>query len=142
MRLGRIGFDHIAGFLKDGATALQGHPELVGTIERVSAVELSALMASGEPPTVLDVRNVPECQSKRIEGSLNIPLNRLSSRMADIPRGRRIAVHCAGGYRSAMAASLLRLQGNLDVTDLVGGLAAWEGAHLPLLSGSPAEQAS
>lgn len=65
-----------------------------------------------------------------IEGSLNIPLTHLDERIDEIPSGRPVAVHCEGGYRSAIAASLLQKLGRHDVHDIVGGYKAWLAAKL------------
>ena len=60
-----------------------------------------------------------------IPGSINIPLAQLPRRLEEIPKGRPVVVHCAGGYRSSVAASLLRKEGWTDVSDLLGGYSAW-----------------
>jgi hydroxyacylglutathione hydrolase len=137
MRLGRIGFDRIAGFLKGGMASLQGRPDLVARVERVTAQALAEMMAGPEPPVVLDVRGPGERGAKRIEGSVSIPLPHLEERrgevVAGLPKGRRLVVHCASGYRSSIAASLLERHGVM-ATDLVGGIAAWEAAGLPVIS--------
>jgi hydroxyacylglutathione hydrolase len=59
-----------------------------------------------------------------------MPLNHLEARLADIPRDREVVVHCASGYRSSIAASLLAQHGLTQVADLVGGFAAWEASQL------------
>ena len=91
-------------------------------------------LAGAAPPVVLDVRTPGEWSAERIAGSVNLPLSHLQERMGEVPRDRRIAVHCAGGYRSAIAASLLHQAGVTDVVEIAGGLAAWKAAHLPLVS--------
>jgi glyoxylase-like metal-dependent hydrolase (beta-lactamase superfamily II)/rhodanese-related sulfurtransferase len=132
MRLGRIGFDNVAGYLKDGMTALEPHPEMVKSVERITAPALNDKLAAGETLTVLDVRAPQELEEKgAIEGSLNIPLNRLRERVSEVPRDQTVVVHCAGGYRSAIAASLLQQEGFDNLMDLVGGFKAWETSHLP-----------
>ena len=125
MRLGRIGFDRVAGYLADGMLALESRPELVATTERVSPEELAEELHQTAPPFVLDVRAPRECSQNRIEGSVNIPLNQLPARLAEVPRDRRVVVHCAAGYRSAIAASLLQQQGFENLADLAGGMQAW-----------------
>jgi rhodanese-related sulfurtransferase len=89
-------------------------------------------LAGAEPPLVLDIRNLPEWKAKHIPQSLNIPLNHLQERIAEIPRGRRIAVHCAGGYRSSIAAGILHQHGVTNLIEMAGGLAAWDAAKLPV----------
>ena len=132
LRLGRIGFDHVRGFLADGLAALANRPELIATTERVSPTDFNAELASS--PVILDIRNPREWSTKHIPGSVNIPLNHLQERLAEVPRDRRIAVHCAGGYRSSAAASILHQHGITNLIEMTGGLAAWESAKLPLVS--------
>ena len=130
MRLGRIGFDKVAGYLKGGMQALAPRPDLVRRTQRITAATLGEHLAAPEPPLVLDVRMPGEWQEKHIEGSRNIPLNHIEKHIDEIPRDRHIVVHCAGGYRSAIAASILERCGLENVADLVGGIAAWEAAQL------------
>jgi len=140
LRLGRIGFDHVKGHLRGGMEALAERPDLVWPTERVPAQVIAdevAANGNGEShaaPFVLDVRNPREWAARHIPGSVNIPLNHLQERIAEVPRDRRIAVHCAGGYRSSVAASILHQHGITNLIELAGGLAAWEAAKLPVLS--------
>jgi len=130
LRLGRIGLDIVAGYLDGGMEALVGHDELVGRVERVTAAVLAEQLEEPDPPLLLDVRTEREWREKRIAASTNIPLTRLAQRMGELPRERPIVVHCASGYRAAIAASLLLAAGFDQVADLVGGLAAWESWRL------------
>jgi rhodanese-related sulfurtransferase/glyoxylase-like metal-dependent hydrolase (beta-lactamase superfamily II) len=130
MRLGRIGFDNVAGYLDAGMQALDPRPDLVARIERITAPTLAEQLASDDPPHVLDVRTEEEWQSGRIEGSQNIPLNHLLERLDEVPGDRPLVVHCATGYRSSIAASLLTRNGITDAADLVGGMDAWEASKL------------
>jgi len=134
VRLGRIGFDHIVGFLREGLRSLEARPDLTATTERVSAPLAAEQLAGGEP-IVLDVRAPREREQKHVAGSVHVPLNHLADRMADLPRDRPILVYCAGGYRSSIAASLLKRRGFPHVGEIAGGIAAWEAAQLPLVSG-------
>jgi rhodanese-related sulfurtransferase len=65
---------------------------------------------------------------------VNIPLNHLQERIAEIPRDHRIAVHCAGGYRSSIAVSILHRHGITNLIEMAGGLTAWEASRLPVVS--------
>jgi len=114
--------------------ALAGRPDLVWQTEQVSPLVAAEELASADAPLVLDIRTPREWSTKHIAGSVNIPLNHLQERIAEIPRDRRIAVHCAGGYRSSIAASILHQYGITSLIELAGGLAAWEAAKLPLAS--------
>ena len=130
LRLGRIGFDNVAGYLKDGLRSLESRPDLTATTERLSAPFSAQLMSSGEPPQLIDVRTPSEHDQKSIKSSLSIPLNHLSERAQELPRDRPVLVYCAGGYRSSIAASLLQQKGFEHVTEIAGGMAAWEAAKL------------
>jgi hydroxyacylglutathione hydrolase len=132
LRLGRIGFDIVAGYLRDGVHALESRPELVVRTDRIAPAAVSALLASSRPPLVLDVRTAREWGTKHIEGSVNIPLSQLRERVDELPRDRELIVHCAGGYRSSIAASLLEQRGFANLLEVTGGLAAWEAAKLPV----------
>jgi hydroxyacylglutathione hydrolase len=132
MRLGRIGFDHVAGYLDGGMEAAGDREDLVRRMRRVTAPMLAELLAGPEPPVVLDVRTDTERQDAAIAGSMHIPLQHLAERLAEVRRGTRgIVVHCASGYRSSIGASLLETHGVRDVADLAGGIAAWKASQLP-----------
>jgi glyoxylase-like metal-dependent hydrolase (beta-lactamase superfamily II)/rhodanese-related sulfurtransferase len=130
-RLGRIGFDHVAGYLQGGMGALRDRPDLVEHIDRVTAVALAEQLSGKEPPIVIDVRSEKEWSAGHIAGSRNVPLNHLRERVAEVPSDRPVVIHCEGGYRSAIAASLLAQEGRQNVTDLVGGFKAWAASKLP-----------
>jgi glyoxylase-like metal-dependent hydrolase (beta-lactamase superfamily II)/rhodanese-related sulfurtransferase len=132
LRLGRIGFDHVVGYLQDGMLGLQARPDLTAVTERLSAPFAAERLASAAPPQLLDVRAPGEHQAKSIPGSVHIPLTHLAERVAELSRDRAVLVHCAGGYRSSVAASLLQRHGFTDVSEIAGGLAAWEAAGLPV----------
>jgi hydroxyacylglutathione hydrolase len=132
MRLGRIGFDHVAGYLEGGLESLETRPDLLRSTDRLSADLAAARLASSHPPVVVDVRAPGERASAFISGSLHIPLTRLSERLAELPSDRPLLVHCAGGYRSSIAASLLKREGFTDVGEIAGGITAWEAAKLPV----------
>jgi hydroxyacylglutathione hydrolase len=131
VRLGRIGFDHIVGFLKDGLTSAASRPELTATTERVSA-NVAAERVAQDNALIVDIRGPGERDQKSIPGSVGIPLNHLIDRASELPSGRPILLHCAGGYRSSIAASLLQRLGMTQVSEIAGGIAAWETAALPL----------
>ncbi len=139
VRLGRIGFDDVKGYLKGGLDSLNSRPDLVRRIERATAVALAELRTSSDPPVIVDVRSEKEWNSGHIPGSLNIPLNHLREKIASLPADRMIVVHCEGGYRSAIAASLLAQTGHARVMDLVGGFKAWVASQLPVEKETAAE---
>ena len=132
LRLGRIGFDHVAGYLKDGLQSLESRPELLAFTERLSAAYAAELMSSSQPPVIIDVRAPREREQKRIAESLGIPLNHLEENLTKLPRDRTLLVYCAGGYRSSIAASLLQRSGFNPVGEIAGGIVGWEAANLPV----------
>lgn len=125
MRLGRIGFDQVVGYLKNGMEALNHRPDLVARTDRMTAATLAEQLRTAEPPVVLDVRAESEWKIQHIDTSVNIPLNHLEKRLGEVTRDRQVVVHCATGYRSSIAASLLEKHGIKNVMDLVGGMEAW-----------------
>jgi rhodanese-related sulfurtransferase len=114
--------------------ALADRPDLLSSVSQVMAPEVAADLAKAGPPFLLDVRAPREWAARHIEGSRNLPLNRLRDRLGEIPRDRSIIVHCAGGYRSSIAASLLQQQGITRLLEMTGGLAAWDAASLPVVA--------
>ena len=134
MRLGRIGFDHVGGYLEGGMLALEERPDLIRQTVRITATTLAEQLLSSDPPVLLDVRREQEWQDKRIEGSINIPLNELQERIGEVPTTQRVIVHCASGYRASIAESLLAFYEQENHIDLIGGIAAWEAAKLPTVS--------
>lgn len=131
MRLGRIGFDNVAGYLAGGMEALAHRPELIRTIPRITAPALQEMAHSTQQPWILDVRAPMEHATVHIPGARSIPLTHLAERLSEIPEDERVVVHCEGGYRSAIACSLLTASGRTNVTDLVGGIKAWIASRLP-----------
>jgi len=134
IRLGRIGFDHVAGYLKDGLRSLESRPDLTVTTDRLSAPFAAALLSGPQPPLAIDVRTPRERDQKHIAGSLGIPLNHLTENLEKLPKDRLLLVYCAGGYRSSIAASLLQSRGVRHVSEIAGGIVGWEAANLPVQS--------
>jgi glyoxylase-like metal-dependent hydrolase (beta-lactamase superfamily II)/rhodanese-related sulfurtransferase len=125
-RLARIGFDRVLGHAADPEWLFLAHPEEMRQAARLTTDTLRAELASAHPPVVLDVRNASEREHGRfIPGALHIPLTELVARRTELPAGRRVVVHCGGGNRSSVAASLLRAYGRTEVYDLIGGYHAW-----------------
>ncbi len=129
MRLGRIGFHNVKGFLKDGMESLKDHTDLVSKTQRISAAAIDEL--EGET-TIIDIRNENEWEGGHIKDSINIPLNRLADRIAEVPMSGQVIVVCQGGYRSMIAASLLEKESRINIFDLVGGYQAWVTTKRPV----------
>lgn len=134
LRLGRIGFDRVSGFLEGGLATAAERPELIVSTERLSPEVTAVRLASPAPPLLVDVRTPGERSQKHIAGSEHIPLTRLAERAKDLPTDRPLLIYCAGGYRSSIAASVLQHLGHAAVSELAGGIAAWEAAGLAVQS--------
>lgn len=130
MRLARVGSDNTVGYLtveRHGVLPVE-LSDLVGAAARVTPAELDGLLAE-DAVVLVDIRNPGEVELGRIPGSIHIPLAQLRTRLDMLPTDKPIVVHCAGGWRSSVAASLLRAQGFDNVSDLAGGYNAWVDAH-------------
>jgi len=134
MRLGRIGFDRVVGYLSGGLSAADPRPETIATTLRLSPEVAAAHLASPDRPLMIDVRSPREHDEHQIEGAIHRPLNSWRQRLPDVDRDRPVIVFCAGGYRSSIAASLLQRAGFTNVSELAGGFTAWESAGLPVSS--------
>ncbi|MEM9588444.1 MAG: rhodanese-like domain-containing protein, partial [Planctomycetota bacterium] len=111
--------------------SLAEHEDQIETTNRITAVAASEMPGD---PLIVDVRKEAEWNDGHIDGSLNVPLHRLVSRLDELPRDQAMIVHCQGGYRSAIAISVLQGAGFADTYDLVGGYKAWVGSGLPVIA--------
>ncbi|MFE6977511.1 rhodanese-like domain-containing protein [Streptomyces sp. NPDC057682] len=131
-RLARIGFDRVGGYLRSPDDALAAAGDEVAPASRLTAAQLREALDGEAAPLVVDVRGCGErSENGTIDAALHIPLGELPSRMAEIDRDRPVVVHCAGGHRSSIAASLLRHHGFADVSDVLGGYGAWAATAAP-----------
>ena len=130
LRLARIGSDGAIGYLTvagDGQFPAE-LADLVQAAPRTTVTELDELLAE-DAVTLIDIRNPGEREGGAIPDSLHIPLAQLRLRLDEVPDDKPIVVHCAGGWRSSVAASLLRANGIGRVSDLLGGYNAWADAQ-------------
>jgi hydroxyacylglutathione hydrolase len=125
-RLARIGFDRVVGYLD--LAALAAAPEAARQASRLDVDQLVAARADVDP-VLVDVRNPGEVSQGTIEGAVTVPLSQLRARLGELDPQRPTVVYCASGFRSSIAASLLRVAGFEDVSDLKGGFNAWSALH-------------
>jgi hydroxyacylglutathione hydrolase len=130
MRLARIGFDDVIGVLEDPAAVFVEHPEAVERSSRLTVDDLMERQRSAELQ-IVDVRNRGELEAGTIPGARTLALPELVGRLDELDRDTPTVVYCAGGYRSSIAASLMRANGFADVSDLLGGYGAWVTAASP-----------
>lgn len=132
VRLARIGFDGVLGFLDDPRELLIDRPDLVEASSRVTIEQLAELVGLIPQIQLVDVRNPGEAALGTLSGARVISLAVLVDSLDQLDRDAPVVVNCAGGYRSMIAASLLRHRGFSDVSDLIGGYGAWTAAGLPI----------
>ena len=124
-RLARIGFDRVVGFLQHPYVVMLDHPDRVRHASRMTAVEFDARRDDIDGLQLVDIRNPGEVALGTIHGSTTIPVGQLPSRIDELDPAAPTVVYCAGGYRSSVAASVLRQAGFTDVSDILGGYGAW-----------------
>ncbi len=123
-RLARVGYDHTIGYLKGGFDAWQKAGKEVDTITSISADELANQLAKNPDIHILDVRKKSEHFSEHIIGAENIALDYINDNIAEIDANKTYYVHCAGGYRSMIFASILKARGYDQLIDVKGGFTA------------------
>lgn len=124
-RLARIGFDRVIGHLDDPYRVMFQHRDDVQVGSRLTAQAFNERIAEIADIQIVDVRNPGEVAAGIIEGAVTIPVGQLPARIDELDVTRPTVVYCAGGYRSSVAASLLRQRGFVDVSDMLGGYGAW-----------------
>ena len=119
-RLSRVGYDQTIGFLQGGFETWKAANKQIDTLDQVTARELGEL----KDPLIVDVRKKSEYLSEHVENALNIELDYLNDKMALVPQDEAFYIHCAGGYRSVIAASILKARGYHNMIDVAGGFSA------------------
>jgi glyoxylase-like metal-dependent hydrolase (beta-lactamase superfamily II)/rhodanese-related sulfurtransferase len=130
-RLARVGFERVAGYLDGGMPRWVAEQMPTTQIMQITAAELKREQDQ-EPGSIqiIDVRRKPEWEQGHIAGALHKPLDRVAKMLGDLDRTKPVVVHCKGGYRSAIACSLIQRAGFENVTNLIGGLDAWQATGL------------
>ncbi len=124
-RLARIGFDRVIGYLAEPYQVMFANRDDVEVASRLTAKALAERIADVPELQIVDVRNPGEVAEGMIAGAVNIPVGQLPDRTGELDPRKPTVVYCAGGYRSSVAASLLRQRGFTDVSDVLGGYGAW-----------------
>ena len=133
LRLARVGYDNCIGYLDGGFAAWQLAKKEVDTVETISAADFVQQRQQHPDSTVVDVRKETEFAPEHVVGAENMPLDTLNDHMAAISRTEPVYVHCAGGYRSMVANSILKARGFDNVVNVEGGIAAIKQAAPELL---------
>ncbi|MGB6152724.1 MAG: MBL fold metallo-hydrolase [Pricia sp.] len=130
-RLSRVGFDGTVGYLEGGFEAWKNAAMEYDTVGQINAEGLSQVVEEKEVP-IFDVRKESEYQSEHVLGAANTPLDYLNQHLAEFPENTPFYVHCAGGYRSMMASSILKSRGIHNLIDVTGGFGAIKAANVPV----------
>ena len=129
-RLSRVGFDNVIGHLKGGFATWLASEKLVDVVDRISAEQFSKELEIGKDK-VLDLRKETEYAAEHVSEAFNRPLASINDWMKDIDPATHFFIHCAGGYRSMIAASILQARGYRNFTEVAGGFEAISKTDLP-----------
>jgi glyoxylase-like metal-dependent hydrolase (beta-lactamase superfamily II)/rhodanese-related sulfurtransferase len=128
-RLARVGYDNVLGYLQGSFDAWQQSGKEIDRASRITAKELESMMES--KPIIIDVRNETEFDAEHINGAINVPLDYLNYNLNSFPKEQPFIIHCAGGYRSMIAASILKARGWENFADVKGGFKAIAETSVP-----------
>jgi glyoxylase-like metal-dependent hydrolase (beta-lactamase superfamily II)/rhodanese-related sulfurtransferase len=129
-RLARVGYDRVLGYLEGGFASWLAEKRDFDTVKRINADELAAICTANPQTTVLDVRKKSENYSERLPNAINLPLDDISHSFSELPEAETLYIHCAGGYRSMIFASILKSRGVHNLVDVRGGFGAIKNAGL------------
>lgn len=130
IRLSRVGYDRTIGYLNGSFEAWKKAGKQMDSINRISATELEKQLAP-QKTVVIDVRKQSEFDSEHLVGAINIPMNEINNRLSEFPKDKPFVLHCAGGYRSIIAASILKQRGWDNFVDVSDGFAGIKNTQLP-----------
>jgi rhodanese-related sulfurtransferase len=122
IRLSRVGYDHAVGYLQGGFSAWKAEGREIDEVQRITAEEFAARFKDKVP--TFDVRKRSEFEAEHVVDVVNVPLNEINQHFAKFPENEDFILHCAGGYRSMIAASILKSRGLHNFVDVIGGMAA------------------
>lgn len=132
-----IGFDRVTGYLAGGVAAWRAAGFDLVTLEGMSARELAERQRRDPDLLIIDVREPAEWEEGHIAGARSVPFYRILAELDQLPADRPLAVICAGGTRSVIAASLLRARGRTNVLNVRDGMDGWRAAGLPVVRAAP-----
>ncbi|USD23707.1 MBL fold metallo-hydrolase [Flagellimonas marinaquae] len=129
-RLSRVGFDNTLGFLQGGVEAWKQSGKEIDTVDSVNAEEFKKMVEKKVP--VFDVRKESEYQAEHVVDANLTPLDYINDHLAEFPDNEKFYIHCAGGYRSMIASSILKSRGIHNLVDVAGGFADIKKAGIPV----------
>lgn len=128
-RLSRVGYDNCIGYLKGGFENWKASGKEIDSVNRISASEL--VSKQKEDQLIIDIRKKSEFDSEHIIGAVNIPLNQMNDHLSEFPKDQPFIIHCAGGYRSMLASSILKQRGWDHFVDVRGGFSEIKETEIP-----------
>ncbi|MBM3419364.1 MAG: MBL fold metallo-hydrolase [Bacteroidetes bacterium] len=132
-RLARVGYDNVLGYLNGGITSWRNSGKICSTVSRITAGQLEqGEEFRGQP--VIDVRKPAEFEAEHLELAMSLPLDFIHENFSSYPKSQSFVLHCAGGYRSMIAASILKSKGCNDLVDVIGGYSALSKTSLPKIN--------
>jgi len=131
-RLSRVGFDNTKGYLQGGITSWKASGREIDTIESISVDGFKTVFETNKSIPVFDVRNEGEYSSEHLKDASLTPLETLNDHLKEFPESETFYVHCAGGYRSVIAASILKSRGIHNLIDIAGGMGAIKKTRIPV----------
>lgn len=130
IRLARVGYDYVIGYLKGGFNAWKEAGKEVDNVNRISA-EAFEKAFQNEQLLVIDVRRPGEFSAEHVLDAKSVPLDYINDNLAEFPKDKPFVIHCAGGYRSMIAASVLKARGWDNFTEVAGGYSAISKTNVP-----------
>lgn len=130
IRLSRVGYDNTLGYLDGGFEAWKKAGKETECVKRITAEEFAKLYETGKP-MLFDVRKKSEYEAEHVVDAVNVPLNQINSHLAAFPKDKPFVLHCAGGYRSMIAASILKQRGWDNFADVSGGFSEMTKTNVP-----------
>ncbi|WP_374459503.1 rhodanese-like domain-containing protein [Chryseobacterium taeanense] len=132
IRLSRVGYDNTIGYLEDGFESWKNSGKKFETVDRITALEFEENYDLNLP--VFDVRKNSEFESEHLFDAINIPLNKMNLHLETFPKDKPFFIHCAGGYRSMIAASILKKNGFNNFKEIAGGFSEIKKTNIPKTS--------
>jgi len=131
-RLSRVGFDNTIGYLEGGFLAWKESGKQVDKVTSISAQQFENEIKNNDS-VIFDVRKKSEYDNERIDSAINTPLDVINNYLSDVPDKKDFYVHCAGGYRSMIAASILKSRGVHNIIEINGGFKSIKETSIPLI---------
>jgi rhodanese-related sulfurtransferase len=131
-RLARVGYDHPIAYLDGGFEAWKKEGKEIDAVDRIAADTFEIKLA--ENPIVIDLRNANEFNADHVKDAINIPLDYINEHLAEFPKDKPFIMHCAGGYRSMIAASILKSRGWSNFVDVESGFSGITKTSVPVIS--------